>query len=144
MLDRLFSSQMMWGWIRTDNVSVLRLLRNGCISKVITFSVRVCVCVCVCVCVFNITLRPYHLAPGCTRPLTLRGLYDCLPLYESPVGQADAVLPQDVGHGQRDAHVSGNVSQPLVKLLKLLGRWQTKHRRTCSWVIRRIIKKWQK
>lgn len=59
-------------------------------------------------------------------------LYDSLPLYESPVGQADAVLPQDVGHGQRDAHVSGNVSQPLVKLLKLLGRWRTKHTRTRS------------
>lgn len=44
------------------------------------------------------------------------------PFHERAVGQADAVLPQDVGHGQRDAHVSGNISQPLVKLFELLDR----------------------
>lgn len=42
------------------------------------------------------------------------------PFHQSPVGQPDAVLPQDVGHGQRDAHVAGDVAQPPVKLLKLL------------------------
>lgn len=30
------------------------------------------------------------------------------------------MLPEDVGHRQGDAHVSGNITQPLVKLLKLL------------------------
>lgn len=44
------------------------------------------------------------------------------PLDQSPVGQTDAVLPQDVGHGQRDAHIPRNITQPLVKLLKLLRR----------------------
>lgn len=43
-----------------------------------------------------------------------------LPLNKSPVGQADAVLPEDVGHRQRNAHMSGNITQTLVKLLKLL------------------------
>lgn len=47
-------------------------------------------------------------------------LFYFLPLYKSPVGQANAVLPQDVRHRQRDAHMSGNISKPLVKLLKLL------------------------
>lgn len=51
-----------------------------------------------------------------------------LPLNKSPVGQTDAVLPQDVGHRQWDAHMSGNITQPLVKLLKLLSRWRRKLR----------------
>lgn len=42
------------------------------------------------------------------------------PFDERAVGQADAVLPQDVGNGQRDAHESGNVGQALVELFKLL------------------------
>lgn len=50
------------------------------------------------------------------------------PFHQSPVGQSDAVLPQDVGHGQRDAHVAGDVAQPPVKLLKLL---QTKKDTSC-------------
>lgn len=47
-------------------------------------------------------------------------LHVSVTFYERPVGQADAVLPQDVGHRQRDAYMSGNVSQTLVELLKLL------------------------
>lgn len=51
-----------------------------------------------------------------------------LPFDQCPVGQADAVLPQDVGHGQGDAHVSGHLPQPLVKLLKLLRRRRPEQR----------------
>lgn len=49
-----------------------------------------------------------------------------LPFDKSPVGQADAVLPQDIGHGQRDAHVSGDVTKPLVEHLKLLSNQKKK------------------
>lgn len=62
------------------------------------------------------------------------------PFYKSPVGQADAVLPQDVGHWQRDAHMPGNISQPLVKLLKLLGMWRRTQRLAHLRVHERTIK----
>lgn len=47
------------------------------------------------------------------------------PLHQSPVGQTDAVFPQDVRHRQRDPDVSGHITQPLVKLLKLLWNRKT-------------------
>lgn len=50
--------------------------------------------------------------PGCTHPpLVLKSCFiTFLPFYKSPVGQTDAVLPQDVGHRQWDAHMSGNIT----------------------------------
>lgn len=62
------------------------------------------------------------------------------PFYKSPVGQADAVLPQDVGHWQRDAHMPGNIFQTLVKLLKLLGMWRRMQRLAHLRVQERTIK----
>lgn len=55
------------------------------------------------------------------------------PFHERAVGQADAVLPQDVRNRQRNAHMSGHISQPLVKLFELLDRWRGKDRnKGCS------------
>lgn len=65
---------------------------------------------------------------ACTHLFDAEEAFYGSPFYKSPVGQANAVLPQDVGHRQRDAHMSGNITQPLVKLLKLLERWRTKNR----------------
>lgn len=57
------------------------------------------------------------------------------PFDECAVGQADAVLPQDVRNRQRNAHMSGNISQPLVKLFELLDRRRGKDRnKGCSGV----------
>ena len=44
------------------------------------------------------------------------------PLHQSAIGQSDAVLPEDVGDSEGDAHLSGHITQLRVELLELLGK----------------------
>lgn len=73
----------------------------------------------------NDICRNIHIFNYKIRPSILYMQVNNLPFHQSPVGQTDAVFPQDVRHRQRDPDVSGHITQPLVKLLKLLWNRKT-------------------